>query len=67
MNAVNAVVAVIVIAFVLSVILALPIMWLWDWLMPAIFGLKEITLMQAWGLSLLCSLLFKNNTTTSSK
>ena len=65
MNAVNTVVAVIVIAFVLSVILALPIMWLWDWLMPAIFGLKEITLMQAWGLSLFCSLLFKNNTSSS--
>ena len=62
MKAINAIVTILVIAFALSVVLALPVMWLWDWLMPAIFGLKEITLMQAWGLGLLSSLLFKSNT-----
>ena len=62
MNAVNTVLAVLLVAFVFSVILAVPVMWLWDWLMPSIFGLKEVTLMQAWGLSLLSSLLFKSNT-----
>ena len=46
----------------ISLVCALPVMWLWDWLMPTIFGLKEITLFQAWGLSVLCGLLFKNNT-----
>jgi len=45
----------------LSLVLSLPVMWLWDWLMPTIFNLKEITLFQAWGLSCLCSLLFKSN------
>lgn len=45
----------------LSLVLALPVMWLWDWLMPTIFNLKEITLLQAWGLNCLCSLLFKSN------
>ena len=45
-----------------SLVCALPVMWLWDWLMPTIFGLKEITLLQAWGLSALCGLLFKDNT-----
>jgi hypothetical protein len=29
--------------------------------MPTIFGLKEITVFQAWGLSALCGLLFKSN------
>lgn len=35
------------------------IMALWNWLMPDIFGLKEISYWQAWGLFLLSSLLFK--------
>jgi hypothetical protein len=49
----------------LSLLFALPTMLLWDWLMPEIFNLKEITLVQAWGLNVLSGLLFKNNTSTS--
>jgi hypothetical protein len=33
-------------------------MWLWNWLMPDLFGLQQITIWQALGLSVLCSLLF---------
>lgn len=36
------------------------VMLLWNWLMPAIFGLKTLTYWQAWGLLVLCSILFKN-------
>lgn len=50
---------------VLSLVMAAPTMWLWDWLMPQLFGLKEITLFQAWGLNFLCGLLFKNHTNNS--
>jgi hypothetical protein len=39
---------------------------LWDWLMPEIFGLKEITLFQAWGLNFLSAILFKTTITTKS-
>lgn len=46
--------------FLLSLLLAIPVMLLWDWLIPEIFGLKEITLLQAWGLTLLSGLLFKS-------
>jgi hypothetical protein len=35
------------------------VMLLWNWLMPDIFGLKQITYWQAWGLFILSSLLFK--------
>lgn len=35
------------------------VMLLWNWLMPDIFGLKRLTYWQAWGLLLLCSILFK--------
>ena len=48
----------------ISLIMAVPTMLLWDWLMPELFGLKEITLFQAWGLNFLCGLLFKSHITT---
>ncbi len=34
-------------------------MWLWNWLMPEIFGLKPLGYWQAWGLLALCTILFK--------
>lgn len=36
----------------------LVVMLLWNWLMPDIFGLKRLTYWQAWGLLLLCRILF---------
>jgi NADH:ubiquinone oxidoreductase subunit 5 (subunit L)/multisubunit Na+/H+ antiporter MnhA subunit len=35
------------------------LMLLWNWLMPAIFGLPNITFWQGWGLVLLTHILFK--------
>ena len=61
MNAVNVIVGAIVLFVAFSLLFAVPVMWLWDWLMPQLFGLKEITLFQAWGLNFLCSLLFKSH------
>jgi len=48
-----------------SALLSLPVMWLWDAIMPDIFGLNTITWPQAWGLSLLCGMLFKSHTTVN--
>jgi hypothetical protein len=50
-----------------GLILALPVMLLWDALMPALFGLGTITWLQAWGLLILCGLLFKNTSSSSNK
>ena len=36
------------------------VMLLWNWLMPAIFGLGEITYWQGWGLVILAHILFKS-------
>ena len=52
--------------FALAAFMSLPVMLLWDWLMPTIFGLGEITWFQAWGLMFLCGLLFKSNTEKNS-
>lgn len=48
-----------------SALLSLPVMWLWDAIMPDIFGLNTITWLQAWCLSLLCGMLFKSHTTVN--
>ena len=48
-----------VIAIIIGVLIAFPVMWIWNALMPVIFGLKTITFWQAFGLTMLCDLLFK--------
>jgi membrane protein required for beta-lactamase induction len=48
---------------IVIVILGYPLMLLWNWLMPVIFGLPEITFWQAIGLNLLSTILFKSTTT----
>jgi hypothetical protein len=45
------------VAFVASIILAWPVKWLWNWLVPGIFGGVQISVAQAWGLILLAQLL----------
>lgn len=44
---------------IVSLIIGLPIMLLWNWLMPVIFDLPKITFFQAVGLSILTGILFK--------
>jgi len=41
----------------LGLLLSIPLCLLWNWLMPFIFGLPKLTLLQTFGLSLLISLL----------
>jgi hypothetical protein len=35
------------------------LMLLWNWLMPEIFGLKQLNYWQSWGVLILCCILFK--------
>lgn len=58
----------VILIFILTIVIvgllaALPTMWLWNWLMPEIFNLIEITFGQALGLVVLSSLLFKSTNT----
>ena len=43
--------------FVVGMILRIPLCLLWNWLMPFIFGLPKLSLLQTFGLSILISLL----------
>ena len=47
------------IAAVMALFFGLIVMWLWNWLMPTIFGLTTITYWQAWGIVILTHILFK--------
>ena len=53
---------------ILAVILALPTQWLWNTcLVPAVDSINPIGFWHALGINALCSILFKNNTSTSKK
>lgn len=56
-------------AVAMSAAFALPVMWLWNGVTPNLFasGVKQIDFWNAWGLALLCSLLFKTYSGTSDK
>ena len=46
-----------------AILLGLPLMILWNWFMPTIFGLPMIGFWQAVGLNFLASILFNKTTT----
>lgn len=45
----------------ISLLVGLPVMFIWNWIMPVLFGLPLITFWQSVGLYLLASVLFKSN------
>ena len=61
---IGSVLAAILMIVLVALILGFPLMWLWNWLMPGIFNLPEITFWQALGLNALSTILFKQNTNT---
>lgn len=50
----------IVVVAVSCTITAVPVYYLWNWLMPELFRMPVITIWQSFGLVILCSFLFKN-------
>jgi hypothetical protein len=48
-----------------AVLAALPVMWLWNWLMPYLFNLPTISFWQSFGLLVLCGALFKSSSSSS--
>lgn len=52
------VIVILLIMFIALIVISLPLMWLWNLLMPVIFKLTEITLWQSMGLFLLSFILF---------
>lgn len=50
---------------IIALLLSIPVWLLWNWVAVAVLGLKEITLLQALGLTLLSSILFKSSSVSS--
>lgn len=50
-----------------AVLLGIPTMMLWNWLMPPIFGLTKIGFLQALGMILLSGILFKTTASVKGK
>ena len=52
---------------VLALLSALPVMWLWNWIVSDLFHLARIDVFRAWGLVVLCAILFKSSSASRSK
>lgn len=65
-SAIGAVIVGVLVILIIGALMAFPVMWLWNLcLIPTVSGVHEITWMQAWGLLVLCGILFKNSTSSS--
>jgi hypothetical protein len=54
--------------FACGLLLSLPVMLLWNWaLVPAVPGLAEIGWLQAWGIFVLCTILFRSSVSTKTR
>ena len=62
-----AVFGIVVLVIGLSALFALPVMWLWNYVVPYQFGLKELDFLHAWALNVLVGLLVKGSTYNTSK
>lgn len=57
-NQIKMVILSILIGILTSALLAFPIKWLWNWIIPDLTGLAELSAIQAWGLMFLLRLMF---------
>ena len=55
---------VLLVLFGIAIVMAIPTYLIWNWVIPSIFQLPEITLGQALGLNMLSSILFKSSSTS---
>jgi hypothetical protein len=54
-------------AIVIGLLLVWPLVWMWNFVMPDVFGLSEITYWQMFWLYFLIQILFKMNITINNK
>lgn len=57
-NRIARVIKIILFAVTAFIVFGFVVMALWNWLMPALFGLRHISFWQALGLVILCKILF---------
>ena len=52
---------------IIKVLLCYAVKWLWNYVMPYVFGLPEIDFLRAAALYVLCSILFRQKVTITKK
>ncbi len=60
-NNIEQVLALIGLIILAAILFTLPLQLLWNWLMPQLFNLPELTFWQAFGLNMLAGILFRSN------
>ena len=66
-DAVKGAIVVAVTLIIVAILIALPVMLLWNWVMPEVFGLTTLTFKQALCLALLSKCLFWTGVDTGKK
>lgn len=67
MEIIAAILSVVIYVALYALLAALPVMWLWNWLVTDLFGLQTINFWQSLGLLVLCGSLFKSSSSSSKK
>lgn len=60
MDFITAVFSAVIVFLIYVLIVGTVVMWLWNWLMPMIFGLPELTWMQSLGIYALAQMFFQS-------
>lgn len=63
MDFITAVFSAVIVFLIYVLIVGTVVMWLWNWLMPMIFGLPELTWMQSLGIYALAQMFFQSRVT----
>jgi hypothetical protein len=61
MKNIEAIILVVGLLLLSAIILAIPTMLLWNWLLPHLFSVPSINLYEAIGINMLSGILFKSN------
>ena len=61
MKGIEALLIVVGLLILSAILLAIPTMLLWNWLLPNLFNIPAITLYEAVGINILSGILFKSN------
>lgn len=65
MQMVAGILLILLVMFTFGLLLAFPVMWLWNAFMPEVFGVPTITFWQAFDMKLLAALMFPPTTVSS--
>lgn len=65
-EALGAAAVIFIVVLLVALLLAFPTMWAWNYVMPYLFGLKHIGILQAWAVNFLAAKFFNHSTPSKS-